>query len=411
MNTNPAAAAAAAAPLVNNPAAAAAAAPLVNNPAAVAAAAPLVTNPAAVAAAAPLVPTPAAAAAAAAPLVTNPAAPPAANVISLEDFTARFDELVNQLSPESKTALFEQAKTKIQQTPEISNQIIPQGSYNGAVGSTGKLDFFYIRSKDFGIVKNADDKYNIFDKIKKSLFSELKDVLHEDGIIKGMKVGYQSNKERLRKYYYLFHNVLSREQPVNALQYACMWNRLDMVILILSYLVGSSKEYVKKYINYAIPTEDSPLQGMRAIDLLNLNANESLGVRSSVSQGVSALTQLPKVIFNPFGMALKAMGKTAKAVGQVTQQSATGVGAIDNPIYTLLKEFGSKDKGDPTGLKEDMDVDIKEVDKEQQNTQADPYQMYGGSMFHSPMLEKMMRTRKFRRVNKGKKQRGKTARR
>jgi hypothetical protein len=329
--------------------------------------------------------------------------------MSLEEFNASFDNLLNQLAPETKNSLFNEAKTKIQGNPEICNQIVPQGSFSGSVGSSGNLEFFYIRSKDFGVLKNADDKYNFFDKIKKGLFSEFKDVLHEDGIIKGMKVGYQSNKERLRKYYYLFHNVLTKEEPVTALQYACMWNRLDMVILILSYLVGSSKEYVKKYINYSIPTEGSPIQGMRAIDLISLYANQSLGVRSSVSQGVSALTQLPKAIFNPFGTALKAVGKTAKAVGQVAQQSATIVG-MDNPIKTLLLEFGSKLPGSSEGLKEDMAAIIKEVAKEQQNTPADPYQKFGGSLVHSPTLEKMMRTRKFRRGNKGKR-RGKTARR
>lgn len=331
--------------------------------------------------------------------------------LSVETFNTQVDSLISQLSGEAKTALFEAAKNKIKGNPEICKQIVPQGSYSGSVGTGGKLNFFYIRSKDFGILKNADDKYNFFDKIKKSLFSELQDVLHETGLIKGMKVGYQSNKERLRKYYYLFHNVLTAEEPVTALQYACMWNRLDMVILILSYLVGSSKEYVKKYINYAVPTDGSPLQGMRAIDMVSLYANQSLGMRSSASQTVSALTQLPKAIFNPFGSALRAIGKTAKVVGQVTQQSATATGAIDNPIHTLLLEFGSKRPGDPNGLREDMDVIIKEVQKEQQNTPADPYETFGGGMIYSPTFEKMVRTRKFRRVNKGKKQRGKTARR
>lgn len=337
--------------------------------------------------------------------------PQQSETLTVQQFNAQLDGLINRLDPDSKTALFDEAKGKIQGNPEMCKAIVPQGSYSGSLTSGGKLEFFHIRSKDFGIVKNADDKYNIFDKIKKSLFSELQDVLHETGLIKGMKVGYQSNKERLRKYYYLFHNVLTAEEPVTALQYACMWNRLDMVILILSYLVGSSKEYVKKYINYAIPTEGSPLQGMRAIDMVSLYANQSLGMRSSASQTVSALTQLPKAILNPFGSALRAMGKTAKAVGQATQQSSTAIGATDNPIHSLLLEFGSKQPGDPNGLREDMDVIIKEVQKEQQNTPADPYETYGGGMIYSPTFEKMIRTRKFRRVNKGKKQRGKTARR
>ena len=317
----------------------------------------------------------------------------------------QIDDILRQLSGEDKAAMFEQAKSNIKGNPDICKQIVPQGSYSGSIGTGGKLEFFYIRSKDFGILKNADDKYNIFDKIKKSLFSELKDILHEDGLIKGMKVGYQSNKERLRKYYYLFHNVLSDTEPVTALQYACMWNRDDMVILILSYLVGSSKDYVKKYINYAVKSGEH--QGKRAIDLISIYANQSLGMRSTASQGLSALSQVGKAAFNPLGYAAKAFGKTAKAVGQVANQATNMVG-VEHNIAQLLLEFGSKAAGDRSGVEEDMNVSIKEVRKEEQNTQADPYASFGGGPIYSPTFEKMIRTRKFRR---GKKHRGKTARR
>jgi hypothetical protein len=128
------------------------------------------------------------------PPLIRPPLPQQSETLTVQQFNAQLDGLISRLDPDSKTALFDEAKGKIQGNPEMCKAIVPQGSYSGSLTSGGKLEFFHIRSKDFGIVKNADDKYNIFDKIKKSLFSELQDVLHETGLIKGMKVGYQSNK-------------------------------------------------------------------------------------------------------------------------------------------------------------------------------------------------------------------------
>ena len=299
-------------------------------------------------------------------------------ILDKTDFYKKLDNLLASLNSGLKDEILLETKNKVKANLD-SYDIIHKGQGSQVQGSPsqgspgqvslgqGPLELFYIANK--GYIQNPSDKYNFFSKIKGGLFSEFKDILHEDGLIKGMKVGYESSRERLRKYYYLFHNVKSGDEPVTALQYACMWNRLDMVILILSYLVGCSKDYVAKYINYYASSPDiSPnkIKG-RAIDLIG--TSHGMGGMSSLRQGASALTNLPKALLNPIGSAFNLVGKTGKAVSQVGQQTATAVGAITNPIEILLKEFGSKEKGIDDGS--DLVTDIKALLDDKADT--DPY--------------------------------------
>lgn len=335
--------------------------------------------------------------------------------LSVIDFNTQVDSLISQLSGEAKTALFEEAKGKIKGNPEICEQIVPQGSYPGSVGTGGKLNFFYINSKDFGIVQNADDKYSHFYFIQYALHDQFKNMVHNIGVFKDFRSTYKSTTEGLRQYYYLFHCLFSRDMPVTVLQYACMWDALDELKLILSYLVGTSPEYAKKYINYCIPS--GQLQGKRAIDLIGTMSAASLGIKSTVKQGASFLGNTAKNIINP-GALLYNIGKgitntaarTASRVGTIT-------GVTNDPIEALLLQYGSKPKNSPPDG--DDNVDIKQLEKNDQYGPNDPYyaisypniKKYKDGASLQQLRGGMTGTRKFRRANKVKKQRGKTARR
>ena len=335
--------------------------------------------------------------------------------LSVEAFNTQVDSLINQLSGEAKTELFEVAKGKIKGNPEICKQIVPQGSYSGSVGTGSKLNFFYINSKDFGIVQNADDKYSHFYFIQNSLHDQFKNMVHNIGVFKDFRSTYKSTTEGLRQYYYLFHCLFSKAMPVTVLQYACMWNALDELKLILSYLVGTSPEYAKKYINYCI--KDGDLKGMRAIDLIGELSKASLGAKSTVKQFSSFLGNTAKNVFNP-ATAIYNIGKGfANTAARTASRLGTITGVTNDPIEALLLQYGSKPKGsDPEG---DDQVEIIEVAKDAQYGPNDPYyaisypniKKYKEGASLQQLRGGMTGTRKFRRANKVKKQRGKTARR
>ena len=220
------------------------------------------------------------------------------------------------------------------------------------------LNLYYDDMTKATSTTSEGDYYNFFDKIKRGLFSEFKDILHEDGFIKGMRVGYQFTSERMQKFYYLFHVVLSKEQPVTCLQYACMWSRDDFVILILQYLIGASEEFVEKYINYAanfdikaiqssnirvLPrsTRDhfynysNEKQNMTAFDLIGMCSKHSYGIVSSLSQLGSIASNIPKVLDSGRTIYAKILGKGAKSV-------ATFFTDQNLKIRNILQSYGAK---------------------------------------------------------------------
>ena len=215
----------------------------------------------------------------------------------------------------------------------------PTSSENSGV-DTCKLELFYDDNEAPDYSSSTGDKYNFFDKIKRGLFSEFKDILHEDGLIKGLRVGTENTVSRMNKFWYLFHVVLSKEQPVTCLQYACMWNRDDFVILILQYLIGASTEFAKTYINYAAdfdmfakPASDIKFyprstkehftdysnpntrffrkESMTAYDLVGRCAKDSWGIVSGLSQLGSIASNIPKAYYN-IQYVPKVVGKTLK---------------------------------------------------------------------------------------------------
>lgn len=261
-----------------------------------------------------------------------------------------------------KSATTEVTPSSIQGSPFASSTTSTPSTYANEQSLQPfkvNLELFYDDddSWSFG-TSSQGDYYNFFDKIKRGLFSEFKDILHEDGLIKGLRVGTQTNYERMKKFYYLFHVVLSKEQPVTCLQYACMWSRIDFVVLILQYLVGASPEFAKIYINYAanFDVDANPAWGIKvtprttkehfyyytnnkefktAYDLVAWCAKDSWGIVSGLSQLGSIASNIPKALESGRAIYGKIIGKAAKSVG-----SAFTMSNRDIAIKNVLTLFG-----------------------------------------------------------------------
>jgi hypothetical protein len=232
----------------------------------------------------------------------------------------------------------------------------PQSS-GSSTGKECKLELFYDDNIAPDYLSSTGDYYNFFDKIKRGLFSEFKDILHEDGLIKGIRVGALDTSSRMEKFWYLFHVVLSQEQPVTCLQYACMWDRDDFVILILQYLIGASPEFAETYINYAADFDMNAKQAsdlkimqrstkehftgysnikeyMTAYDLVGRCANQSYGMVSGLSQLGSIASNIPKAYYN-VQYVPKVLGKSLKTVYNIG-------GNKTQIIRDLLSKYGGK---------------------------------------------------------------------
>ena len=209
--------------------------------------------------------------------------------------------------------LLEMAQDKLQQNQEFASM------------SNSKLVLFY----------DHRDIYGFFSDIRLGLFDEFKEKLTERGFVKSVKVAVMPTLDRLKKYFYLLHSV--NPQDFTVLQYACYYNRLDIVILILSYLVAGERNYVQKYINYYNKKGDGKVKG-RAIDLID--KSEGLGIISSAAKGVNLLKRTGKNV---------ASFNVAALAGDIGKNLAKGVasGAISSQkvIEFLLQQFGSKNKG------------------------------------------------------------------
>jgi hypothetical protein len=201
----------------------------------------------------------------------------------------------------------------------------PEQQKHWAVQLTNKLTNY----KNTYVVQG--DYYKFFHMIRNGLFLEFKNILHEDGFIKGYTVATQTYNDRMKKFYYLFHVVLSEKQPVTCLQYACMWNRLDFVILILQYLVGASPEFATIYINYAakfdvgakpnfdwnnIPKQTvehfseytTNYKAQTALDLINYCASKDPG-KNTKSRVVSEVSKFLKYSFTSQSEYITQLGK------------------------------------------------------------------------------------------------------
>jgi hypothetical protein len=226
--------------------------------------------------------------------------------------------------------------------------------------------FYYDTYPSDGRLFYTGDRYNFFNKIKRGLFSEFKDILHEDGVIKSMAVARETTKQREHKFFYLFNVVLSEKMPVTALQYACMYSRKDFIILILQYLIGASREYAMNYINYAalvdkqaIPNSSTTetkshytnysfkknrenFEYKTALDLVGRDAHMTegnVGLYSALDKVGSAVTKIPKVLANPVAGVGEVASKSAKFVGETVRYVTMN---RDSDIIGLLQHFGAK---------------------------------------------------------------------
>jgi ankyrin repeat protein len=204
--------------------------------------------------------------------------------------------------------LLEMAQKKLQQNPDFASM------------SNSKLVLFY----------DHRDIYGFFSNIQSGSTSTMNNNLKDIDFTSALYNAGKSKDERLKKYYYLLHSINS--YGLTTLQWACFHNRVDIVMLILSYLVGGDKEYVKKYINYCNMNDDhNKLYMGRAIDLIGHSKN--IGVTSSVKQGFkSALSVAGNLLsFNVKTAVLDIFRKTKNVVlspGQV-------------PLRNILIAFGS----------------------------------------------------------------------
>ena len=205
--------------------------------------------------------------------------------------------------------LLEMAQKKLQQNPDFASM------------SNSKLVLF----------TDPGDTYGFFSNISLGLFDEFKEMLTERGFDKSVKVARMTTIDRLKKYFYLLHSV--NPQGFTVLQYACYYNRLDIVILILSYLVAGERNYVQKYINYYNIKGDG-----RAIDLIDKSGG--LGIKSSAVKGVNLLKRSVKNLasFNVPALAGDIGKNLVKGV-------SSGLISSKEAIEFLLQQFGSKNKG------------------------------------------------------------------
>ncbi len=207
----------------------------------------------------------------------------------------------------------------ITQNKELSNELLS--------GCNTQLTLFYDRS----------DTYGFFSNIELGLFDEFKDTLTERGFFKSLNVAKNvasnNTMERLKKYFYLLHSV--NVDGLTTLQYACFYNRLDIVILILSYLVAGEANYVKKYINYYNTTGANENKKGRAITLVG--KSDGKGIKSGVAKTANFFKRTIKNVASFNGAAV--FGDLGK---NILKAASTGVISSKEAIEGLLTLFGSK---------------------------------------------------------------------
>ena len=248
-------------------------------------------------------------------------------------------------------------------------------------------------------VSNQPDAYGIFDKIKNGLYTPLSNLLYDIGVTKAIQssisgiatkenviglifnnvnIGNTDNledkipfltprktnnlilngklnasMEQLNKYRYLLNNLYSKDYPFTPLQFACIYNRQDIVMLILQHLIASNPTYIKNYINYVVMF--TPTKGIfkgirlycRAIDLIDTSYKlfENKGITSTGRQTLNAVGNVAKDVFtgNVYQGTAKAavkLLKLGKNTINKTAQKATG----RNIIEEILLQLGSEGK-------------------------------------------------------------------
>lgn len=186
-------------------------------------------------------------------------------------------------------------------------------------------------SSQLVLFKDPDDKYLFFSNIESSSTSQMNNKLKDINMISSFVNLGKSKDERLKKYFYLLHSVNS--VGLTTLQWACFHNRVDIVMLILSYLVGGDKEYVRKYINYYNYNNDkqNALYSGRAYDMIGRSNN--IGAYTSAVQAIKSTGSI-------LGNVLSFNLKTALTdIFRKTKNVITASGQV--PLDNILLAFGS----------------------------------------------------------------------
>jgi ankyrin repeat protein len=214
------------------------------------------------------------------------------------------------------------------------------------MGTSSKLVLF----------RDTDDKYGFFSNIQNNSTSTMNNTLKDINMTSAIINANKSKDERLEKYFYLLHSVNS--VGLTTLQWACFYNRVDIVMLILSYLVGGDKEYVRKYINYFNNNADNDtLYTGRAYDMIGRSTNISL-YKSMVQSLESNSTQAVKSIGSLVGNLLSFNLKTGLVdIFRKTKNVITAPGQV--PLDVILIAFGSIQYGKNTETNNGLDIKDK----------------------------------------------------
>lgn len=174
------------------------------------------------------------------------------------------------------------------------------------------------------------DTYGFFSNILTGSTSTMNNKLKDINMISSVVNLGKSKDATLKKYYYLLHSI--NPYGLTTLQWACFHNRVDIVMLILSYLVGGDKEYVRKYINYNNnDNQENALYLGRAYDMIGRSKN--IGAYSSAIQALKSTGSI-------FGNVLSFNLKTALTdIFRKTKNVITAPGQV--PIDNILIAFGS----------------------------------------------------------------------
>jgi hypothetical protein len=222
------------------------------------------------------------------------------------------------------------------------------------------LDFASMSNSKLVLFRDTDDKYGFFSNIQSGSTSTMNNNLKDIDFTSALYNAGKSKDERLKKYYYLLHSINS--YGLTTLQWACFYNRVDIVMLILSYLVGGEKEYVRKYINYFNNNVDNDeLYTGRAYDMIGRSTNISL-YKSMVQSLKSNSTQAVKSIGSLVGNLLSFNLKTGLVdIFRKTKNVITAPGQV--PLDAILIAFGSIQDGNNTETNNGLDIKDKYDDE------------------------------------------------
>jgi hypothetical protein len=239
---------------------------------------------------------------------------------SINQIKSEMREKIKNIPQEQLPIVREKLIEEIKQNPELSKEF----ASNQPVINTNC-------NSDLTLFYDKEGKYKLFSNIRLGLYDDFKEELTERGFGKSATVAGISTLDRLKKYFYLLHSV--NLEGFTVLQYACYYNRLDIVILILSYLVAGETNYVQNYINYYNKNANG-----RAIDLIDKSGG--MGIKSTAAKGANLVKRTLKnaVSLNVFGL----VGDIGK---NLVKGVSSGVISSKQAIEILLKQFGSKEKG------------------------------------------------------------------